>query len=375
MKEDFFKYPSVDEISTFIPAISEYLDVFNLPALFEQLQIDTLPVINVEGQIIGIVSEYDLAKVLPATLPDVTSYRHKIKVADIMTREVWSERENTSIETLFSALNEMHTRFIPIVEDNNIYTGRCIKRSSLIDFLAGLVKPLSIGGLATPLGVYLTDGKHQAGVGNFALTLTGMVFALLITFIELITGFLNLFFKLNTGFLFIMNLAFFLLILRILPIVKLHAAEHKTINAIEKGLPLSAKTVSMQSRVHTRCGTNIMVLIIGIQILIILSYELSIFQNVILHFAFLIGGFSFLFSKWKDIGAFVQRVFTTAEPEEKYLASGIKAGEELLDLHRHDSDPHKPSIWLKIWNSGFLQVISGFIIMVFLLQEILLFVQ
>jgi uncharacterized protein YqhQ len=47
-----------------------------------------------------------------------------------------------------------------------------------------------------------------------------------------------------------------------------HGAEHKTINAYEAGVPLTPESVAAQSRVHIRCGTGFMLLVLVIFVII-----------------------------------------------------------------------------------------------------------
>ncbi len=47
-----------------------------------------------------------------------------------------------------------------------------------------------------------------------------------------------------------------------------HGAEHKTINAMENGLPLDIPHVRQASRVHTRCGTGFLLLVVVVSIVI-----------------------------------------------------------------------------------------------------------
>jgi uncharacterized protein YqhQ len=47
-----------------------------------------------------------------------------------------------------------------------------------------------------------------------------------------------------------------------------HGAEHKTINAYEAGSPLTPEAVAAHSRVHTRCGTGFMLLVLVIFVVI-----------------------------------------------------------------------------------------------------------
>ncbi len=62
-----------------------------------------------------------------------------------------------------------------------------------------------------------------------------------------------------------------------------HGAEHKTIFCYEKGLPLTAENVRIQKRFHPRCGTNFLILMLIISILIysVVTWE-SVFVRVVL---------------------------------------------------------------------------------------------
>ncbi|OGH96980.1 MAG: hypothetical protein A2039_04380, partial [Candidatus Melainabacteria bacterium GWA2_34_9] len=289
-------YPRIDDISVDMPAVSEHCAVTRLPDLFHSVRSDTLPVIDLQGKIIGIVSEYDLARVVPDLSINEYSYQCDVKVHDIMTKEVWTEQKNTNIKELFNKLNNMHTRVIPIVDKDNYYTGNSITRTSIITYITRLIKPNSLGGLATPLGVYITDGKHQAGAGNLGLFLTGASLGVMLIVIEQVFGFAFKYFDINTTnaaifpVVFVLQISVFILLLRLTPLAKIHAAEHQTINAIEKGLPLTLETVKLQPREHVRCGTNLMVLFIGLQLVILTFVGYLSKIEPFFQFIFLFGG-------------------------------------------------------------------------------------
>ena len=58
-----------------------------------------------------------------------------------------------------------------------------------------------------------------------------------------------------------------------------HGAEHKTIFAYEKGLELNVENVRTQSRLHPRCGTSFMILMILISVIVSTVVQM-IFPNV-----------------------------------------------------------------------------------------------
>ena len=360
-------YPSIDDISVEMPAVSEHCAVTRLPDLFHAVSSDTLPVIDVQGKIIGIVSEYDLARVVPDLSINEYSYQCDIKVHDIMTKEVWTEQKNTNIKELFNKINNMHTRVIPIVDKDNYYTGNSITRTSIITYLTRLIKPNSLGGLATPLGVYITDGKHQAGAGNLGLFLTGISLGVMLIVIEQVFGFAFKYFDINTTnaaifpVIFMLQISVFILFLRLTPLAKIHAAEHQTINAIEKGLPLTLETVKLQPREHVRCGTNLMVLFIGLQLVILTFVGYLGKIEPFLQFIFLFGGFMLVFAHWRRWGMWTQKYFTTVKAPDSYILNGIKVGEEIIHKHKEDLDAKPASFFRKLWCMSIIQIISGFI--------------
>ncbi|NLF83942.1 MAG: DUF1385 domain-containing protein [Candidatus Gastranaerophilales bacterium] len=360
--------PSIKEISVDLPAVSESCSASRLPDLFRDLESDTLPVINNAGKLTGIISEYDLAKIIAEWSFDDESYLHEHLVSSLMTRNVWKENVNANISDLLSKLGDMHTRVVPLVENDGTYTGKCITRSEIVNYLTQFVKPHSLGGLATPLGVYITDGKHQAGVGNFGLFLTGLVLGSIIYAVQFVSylaaGAIGVesVESQHIPLVLIGQIFLFLVVLRFTPLAKIHAAEHKTINAIEKGMVLTPETVKMQPKEHLRCGTNLMALILGIQMVILVYATYLNFLSPVLQFIFLFIGFSFVFSNWRKGGILIQKYFTTVSPPDKYIMSGIKAGEEILRKNKEDKTPGQASFGQKIWNMGVVQIIFGFII-------------
>ncbi len=370
--KDLSQLPEIDEISTLLPAVSKYLDAFRLPDAFKETDSDTLPVINEKGEIIGIVSEYDLAKVVTDWSLSEDSYMYKIKVNDIMTKNVWTETSHTNIEELLSAVPKMHTRVIPIVDENKKYIGYSITRTAVINFLSSMIKPRTIGGLATPLGVYLTDGLHQAGSKTPGLLLNGFVFAFVILFIKILSGYLIAFIPLPDILFSMVQLFMFLVILRFTLFSKIHAAEHKTINAIEKGLPLNLETVKMQPRVHIRCGTNYIVFIFGVILIISIANSLIPDSSILFRYLFILFGFIFVMSYWRNMGRWLQKYFTTSEPTDKQIENGIKAGEELLLLHKQDIKNVYPTFFSKLWNMGIFQIIFAFLLTSRIIEYMLL---
>jgi uncharacterized protein YqhQ len=64
----------------------------------------------------------------------------------------------------------------------------------------------------------------------------------------------------------------YLFLISLIPDIKrlfqYHGAEHKTINAFEAGAPLTVEGVMPQSRLHPRCGTGFLVVVVAVSIVV-----------------------------------------------------------------------------------------------------------
>ncbi len=137
-----------------------------------------------------------------------------------------------------------------------------------------------------------------------------------------------------------------------------HGAEHKTINCYENGLPLTMENVMKSSRLHARCGTSFLFIVVAINVLIIslVNWGLGVYriENAFLEVLAklgievvllpLIAGISYeilkLVSKFrgkfslifKAPGFFIQKVFTTREPAEEMVEVAIAAFERAMAM-------------------------------------------
>ncbi len=91
-----------------------------------------------------------------------------------MTKQVWTEQANTNVKELFHKNQYYACKGYPVVDKDNFLYRDVYNQNFFIKVSTKLIKPDTLGGLATPLGVYITDGKHQAGAGNLGLFLTGL---------------------------------------------------------------------------------------------------------------------------------------------------------------------------------------------------------
>jgi hypothetical protein len=109
-----------------------------------------------------------------------------------------------------------------------------------------------------------------------------------------------------------------------------------------------------------RCGTNLMVLLGGIQLgwasLEAMQDYLSA-SGVFAYSMLWVLGLTFF---WRPVGRWLQTNFTTKPPTSAQLASGMKAGRELLA--QYQAAPHgEPSLWRRIWGAGIVQMVASFL--------------
>ena len=124
-----------------------------------------------------------------------------------------------------------------------------------------------------------------------------------------------------------------------------HGAEHKCINCIEHGLPLTVENVRNSSRQHKRCGTSFLFFVLAISIILLLLIRVeSPLMRVVVRIVLLpvIAGVSYEFlsfagkhdSKLVDIlsrpGMWMQGL-TTKEPDDTMIEVAIAAVEAVFD--------------------------------------------
>ncbi|MDR3091354.1 MAG: DUF1385 domain-containing protein [Clostridiales bacterium] len=127
-----------------------------------------------------------------------------------------------------------------------------------------------------------------------------------------------------------------------------HGAEHKTINCFERGLPLNAGNVASCSRLHKRCGTSFLLIVVLISMVgSIFLHGLQIGEawlRGLLRLAMIpaVAGLAYEFIKWAGKsrskaayalsypGLCLQNL-TTLEPDEAQIETAITALREVLD--------------------------------------------
>lgn len=90
-------------------------DALTIAKILSERRIGSLPVVGADQSLIGLVSEYDL---LDAVL-DGRDLR-KISAAEIMTRDVLSVAQETSVEELAKLFRDRYVTRVPVVRDRQL---------------------------------------------------------------------------------------------------------------------------------------------------------------------------------------------------------------------------------------------------------------
>lgn len=126
---------------------------------------------------------------------------------------------------------------------------------------------------------------------------------------------------------------------------KYHGAEHKCINCIEHGMELTVENARKSSRLHKRCGTSFLLIVMVVSILIFMAIRLeSPVLRLCLRLALIpvIAGIAYEFirlagrsdNRFVNLlskpGLWLQRI-TTGEPDDEMLEVGIASVEAVFD--------------------------------------------
>ena len=131
-----------------------------------------------------------------------------------------------------------------------------------------------------------------------------------------------------------------------------HGAEHKCINCIEHGLPLTVENVGNSSRQHKRCGTSFLFFVLAISIILLLLIRVeSPLMRVVVRIVLLpvIAGVSYEVLKLagnsdnpvvnllSKPGMAIQKM-TTSEPDDGMIEVAIQAVEAVFDWRAYERD-------------------------------------
>ncbi len=125
-----------------------------------------------------------------------------------------------------------------------------------------------------------------------------------------------------------------------------HGAEHKSINCYEAGDELTVENVKKHSRVHARCGTNFLLIVLFTSVFVFSFFgRPPFFQRILIHLAImpLVAGLSYelirkagqkdchpIF-KWAAKPGMLLQALTTNEPDEHMIEVAIRALKTVLD--------------------------------------------
>ncbi len=131
-----------------------------------------------------------------------------------------------------------------------------------------------------------------------------------------------------------------------------HGAEHKCINCIESGLPLTVSNVKRSSRFHKRCGSSfiLFVLVVSIILFMFINTE-SVAMKLLYRILLLpvVSGISYelirfagksdnpVISIISKPGLLLQRL-TTKEPDDSMIEVGIASVEAIFDWRTYQKD-------------------------------------
>ena len=131
-----------------------------------------------------------------------------------------------------------------------------------------------------------------------------------------------------------------------------HGAEHKCINCIEKGRPLTVKDVKRSSRQHKRCGTSFLLFVVLVSVVVFFFIRVdNMALKVVLRLALVpvIAGISYeiirLAGRSENIliriisapGMWMQRL-TTKEPDDDMIEVAIASVEAVFDWKAYLKD-------------------------------------
>ena len=134
-----------------------------------------------------------------------------------------------------------------------------------------------------------------------------------------------------------------------------HGAEHKTINCLEAGVPLTPENVDNFSRLHKRCGTSFIFIVMIISMVFFFFIRVdTIWLRIVLRLLFLplVAGVSYEFIRLAGIsdhplvqifskpGLALQRL-TTKEPDHSMIEVAIASVEGVFDWREYLENLHK----------------------------------
>ncbi len=351
------------------------------------LNIAFVPVVE-NGLLIGMVN----AEILAHHLGDDPAVLDSILVLEALQPVKYIIPAQATLAQAEELLRASGESWLPVISYGGYYLG-CLYLVDLLASRSGRLYPARLGGMATPLGVYMTTGQVSGGADWRGLVLTGVLMAFLFQFVQVLLAlllgvgayFANVEFIRNlaltaqargvdlpenslpmlliTLIVSVLQIAGFLLVIRYGPWLSgYHAAEHQTINAVEKGESLTVARVGEMPRVHPRCGTNLWAIMImisfGLMVLWTLWYMGQGQWHELIVAMLGLCWAVFTMNRWQLFGAWLQQHFTTRPATQQQLESGIFAARQVIERHQRCGSP-VTTLRQRLWNMGLVQVAVG----------------
>ncbi len=314
-----------------------------------------------EGMLVGIVSEASLSAALARGLDPLQPVTEAMQAAGA-TLPIYS----TGSEAL-RRLQELGVDELPVVDRSGRLAG-IVAASDLFPRPEEPPHLPTIGGMATPFGVYLTAGGVRGGAPPIALLVTGMMLSAIFLGTSLAGDWIVDTMARGLGFsppewaYSALPFLLFMLTIRFIPLSGTHAAEHMTVHAIEWGEPLEREVVRRMPRVHPRCGTNLAVavsLFLGLA-----GWHWGESEQLRLLVAMMV-----TMLLWRPLGHFTQQWITTKNPTDAQLEGGIRAAKELI-AHFYAEGASRISLGRRLLASGIFHVMAGSTLTFFLAEGI-----
>ena len=158
-------------------------------------------------------------------------------------------------------------------------------------------------------------------------------------------GFIGGLFSFFAAFPILPILLLFFAGMKLSPVGRYHGAEHKAVAAYEKYGEVTFDGASGMSRIHPRCGTNILIYIVAVSLV---DPFIDWAPWVVLQFIVITEAWFILGSTRVSvaIGNFIQRYLTTSEPGRKELEVAVESLNELLRAERGERGAAKEPVLL-----------------------------
>ena len=342
-------------------------------ALIRQLPAGDIPVIR-DGTLVGAVAADCLSMALRSFGADESQDWLKVSVAEVMRAPECVCPAEASVAAAANLLSDSRSASAVLVDADGKYLG-VVRTADLLGSDRGPVYPAPVGGMATPFGVYLTNGDVSGGVGNLALAAGGVLLGLLASAAAIIVAGaeaaivrLALFAPvsrsagLSSALEGLAVALVFMALMRATRVASFHAAEHQVVHAMERAERLEPEIVSRMPRVHPRCGTNLWA---GATLFVFLLTALPLDRAT----AGLVAGIATMLL-WRRAGSWIQQNFTTRPAARPQIESGIAAARQLTSRYMQ-SPVTRRNLPKRIWRLGLLQTAAGAGLSVLCVQNVL----